>query len=313
MKKYIKLFGNILMAAAILFLFNRIRKMDISWSNLLGPSSIFIIALCSLLYAVMIMASFCPWMRLVGLMTQQEERIRAAAMDFARIFTKSNIMKYIPGNVFQYVGRNEIATVLSLPHIQVAGATVTEMVLMAFGAGFLSVILLGSYTFHYFYQRLGMLFYLFLTAGVILGIVLLLGLRGKVKKELESRQINYKSNALLSGICFCFVFYIMTFLYGGVLFIIVMKLCGNFILNFHSLRLLLGTYALSWVAGYITPGAPGGMGIREVIMTAVLGGSQFAADEVIVQASVLFRFVTVLGDLIAFVAAQVICSTQEGR
>ena len=287
--------------------------MDISWSSLFSPLPVFIIALCSLLYALLILVSCCPWMRLVGLMTHQEERIRASSKEFLRVFTKSNIMKYIPGNVFQYVGRNEIATVLDLSHIQVAGATVTEMILMALGAGILSVLLLGHYTISYFYRRFGALLYLFLAAGTILAGALFAVFRGRIKKELENRQIDLRMGALLSGISFCFAFYIMAFLYGGVLFIIIMKLCGGFSLNLHSLRLLMGTYSLSWVAGYITPGAPGGVGIREVIMTAVLGGNKFTTDEIIIQASILFRLVTVLGDLIAFVVAQGIYQIQKGR
>ena len=306
MKKYIRLLGNALMVLSIVFLALRVRNMSISWGGLLEAPHLIVILLCIVLYSLLILISFYPWMKLVGLMTGQQEMFRSSRKEFMRVFTKSNIMKYIPGNVFQYVGRNEIASVLSLPHIQVAAATVIEMVLMASGAGILSVLLLGSYTFHYFYNRLGSYLYLVAVACILAAALLWFLFRGKLKSLITDKLSGVRKKSFISGLAFCFFFYIIAFLYGGVLFIAVLKVCGAVALDLHSLKLLLGTYSLSWMAGYITPGAPGGMGIREVIMTAVLGGNQFIADDVIIQASILFRLVTVLGDLIAFLIAQLI-------
>ena len=278
--------------------------MNISWGGLLEAPRLIVIVLCIALYSLLILISFYPWMALVGLTTGQQEMFKNSKLEFLRVFTKSNIMKYIPGNVFQYVGRNEIASVLNLPHIQVAAATVIEMVLMASGAGILSVLLLGSYTFHYFYSRLGS--YLYLIAGlcILAAAVLWFLFRGRLKSLITNKLSGIRKKSFISGLTFCFIFYIIAFLYGGGLFIAVLKVCGTVTLDLHSLKLFLGTYSLSWMAGYITPGAPGGMGIREVIMTAVLGGNQFIADDVIIQASIIFRLVTVLGDLIAFLIAQ---------
>jgi hypothetical protein len=37
------------------------------------------------------------------------------------------------------------------------------------------------------------------------------------------------------------------------------------------LALLTGVFAFAWIAGYVTPGAPGGLGVREAILVAGLG------------------------------------------
>ena len=306
MKKYFRLLGNALMILSIIFLGFRVRNMDISWGGLLEANHLIAIVLCIALYSLLILISYYPWMTLVGLITGRRNTFGGSRTEFLRVFTKSNIMKYIPGNVFQYVGRNEIATVLGLPHIQVAAATVVEMVLMASGAGALSVLLLGSYTFRYFYSRLGAYLYLIAMICLLAAAVLWLLFRGRLNTFFTNNLPGVRKESFLPGIAFCFFFYIMAFFYGGALFIAVLKVCGTVKLNPQSLKLLMGTYSLSWMAGYITPGAPGGMGIREVIMTAVLGGNRFIADDVIIQASILFRLVTLLGDLIAFLIAQLI-------
>ena len=61
---------------------------------------------------------------------------------------------------------------------------------------------------------------------------------------------------------------------------------------------LVGVYALSWIVGFIIPGAPAGIGVREALMVTLLEpiyGSGVAAG-----LSLIFRFVSSLGDLLAF-------------
>ena len=43
------------------------------------------------------------------------------------IYTQSNILKYIPGNVFQYVGRNKLAFDMNISHVDVACATILDI------------------------------------------------------------------------------------------------------------------------------------------------------------------------------------------
>ena len=63
----------------------------------------------------------------------------------------------------------------------------------------------------------------------------------------------------------------------------------------------LGLYAVSWLAGFIVPGAPAGLGVREAIMLAVLGplyGSALA-----IGLSIAARLVSTSGDLLALLLA----------
>ncbi len=64
---------------------------------------------------------------------------------------------------------------------------------------------------------------------------------------------------------------------------------------------IIFAYVCAWVLGLITPGAPGGIGVREVVMVALLAG--YMPKEEVLLSSVLFRFVTVAGELLGFAFA----------
>jgi len=63
--------------------------------------------------------------------------------------------------------------------------------------------------------------------------------------------------------------------------------------------LLTGIFAIAWVAGFIMPGAPGGLGVREAILVAIL--SSFYDSQIVVGIAVSLRVVTILGDGVAFI------------
>ena len=59
-----------------------------------------------------------------------------------------------------------------------------------------------------------------------------------------------------------------------------------------------GAVALSWVAGFVAPGSPGGIGVREMVMLALLGDT-LAPDDLVITVA-LYRLVTFAGDAIMF-------------
>ena len=64
------------------------------------------------------------------------------------------------------------------------------------------------------------------------------------------------------------------------------------------LSLSVVVFAVAWVAGLITPGAPGGLGVRESIITLGLGG--VIGEPAALTAALMHRAVSVTGDAIAF-------------
>lgn len=55
---------------------------------------------------------------------------------------------------------------------------------------------------------------------------------------------------------------------------------------------------IAWVLGFIIPGAPGGIGVRETALTLLL--TPVTGRDMIVVLSVLHRLVTVAGDFTSY-------------
>lgn len=64
---------------------------------------------------------------------------------------------------------------------------------------------------------------------------------------------------------------------------------------------LCGAYVIAWFAGFVTPGAPAGVGVRELALLFLLKG--YVAEADLLLAVVIGRMVTVVGDLSYFCAA----------
>ena len=65
--------------------------------------------------------------------------------------------------------------------------------------------------------------------------------------------------------------------------------------------MVCGAYVIAWLAGLVTPGAPAGIGVREIVMYALLHTLISQSD--LLTAIVLARIVTVAGDLLFYLLA----------
>ena len=61
---------------------------------------------------------------------------------------------------------------------------------------------------------------------------------------------------------------------------------------------LTGAFVLAWLAGLLTPGAPAGVGVRELVLFFLL--KEMVSEVDLVLAIVLGRMVTVLGDVLFY-------------
>ena len=71
-----------------------------------------------------------------------------------------------------------------------------------------------------------------------------------------------------------------------------------FAANESQILLLTGAYAAAWVLGFIMPGAPGGLGVREAVLLAAF--DPIYGSGVAVGLTLSPRLVTTLGDAALF-------------
>jgi hypothetical protein len=210
-------------------------------------------------------------------------------------YLQTNIAKYLPGNVWHYYGRINAATQAGAS-LETATVTVLlEPLLMAASA--LLVALLASKTIvaHYGAMALGLQWLGF--TGVLVAIhprVLnpVIAYLGNLKQKTASSSENtasvklrrYPVLPLLGGLSFL--------LLRGAGFLATFWAIAPF--NWEQIPLLLSGFSLSWLVGFLVPGAPGGVGVFEATAIALLG-RDFPAG-LLLGSVALYRLVSVTSE-----------------
>ncbi len=96
----------------------------------------------------------------------------------------------------------------------------------------------------------------------------------------------------------CFALYCGSFVLAGAALEFLAQ--GLFGVGESRFALMTGVFALAWVAGYITPAAPAGLGVREAVLLAALGPVYGA--ETAVAIAVVLRACTLAADGLGFLA-----------
>jgi glycosyltransferase 2 family protein len=224
------------------------------------------------------------------------------------IYGRAQFAKYLPGNVGHHVGRVWLAKVECVPVKTCLQTMLVETSLfLLIGAG-----LAGLAIYAFAYELPG-------AWGVLSGPLLLAislttlvmpllipaaarllrstKLPGRLAEVFELWPTPVKALQVMGLMLGCF-------LLNGV---ILWSLASfAFAESDGDLLFYLGLYAVSWFAGFVVPGAPAGLGVREAIMLAVLGPLYGSA--VAIGLSVAARLVATLGDLLAFLLAAYIHS-----
>jgi len=214
------------------------------------------------------------------------------------VYNIANLYKYIPGGVMYVVGRNRLAVETEgLSHGKVAFATVLEGLIVAVGALLVALVLSFEHSFSYIRQAALSPLIIALVIGVPTLIALLVyffwdRLRHKFKEFFADVDI-IKPGVIVKrlGVALVLMFF------WGASFVAVITLLGQPMTLSLALT-IVGLYLLSWLAGFLAPGAPSGFGIREAMLLMLMPG--VVNDSVLLSAMLIHRFVTVLGDVIAY-------------
>ncbi|MCL2427559.1 MAG: hypothetical protein FWD05_14645, partial [Oscillospiraceae bacterium] len=85
--------------------------------------------------------------------------------------------------------------------------------------------------------------------------------------------------------------------FWGVSFLATMTILGQpFSLNLGVT--IIGIFIMSWLIGFLTPGAPSGLGIREIVLLMFLSGIVY--EDILLSAIIIHRLLQVCGDIVAY-------------
>ena len=187
--------------------------------------------------------------------------------------------KYIPGNIFHLAGRQATGMARGIDGWSLARASFYELLLICLTGFFCSALMLTRF---------------FPGASLMTATAFFVSSAGclsvAIGKFLGQRVLYAFLEQLAFLVCSAAIFVAL-----------IVFVSGNSSLDPTQASEIGGAFILAWTIGLLTPGAPAGAGVREVVLLASLGG--IVGDGDLLLAVVLSRFVTVAGDIVFFLLA----------
>ncbi len=227
------------------------------------------------------------------------------------IFTQSNIAKYFPGNVLQYVSRNFLGKKLGWKHSDIGLSSLVEIVL---GIGIFAIVLVLMLWANFITIPRDLQWRLTSAKSAILiiagGIVCLIAVAMSFfwKKETFVQKAKlFISKDFVFLFAKVFALYCIVFVGSGLILAVILYSICTIDFALRDYVLIISVFTFSAFAGYIVPGAPGGIGVRESILVLMLSPAYGEANTL--MASIIHRLVSVGADLLAFALGWVVSIT----
>lgn len=300
MKKYLKIVGNILTVIAILYIVKTIYGMKINF-EIVSNRSALVVAL-AVGFVIMLVTLYLlayAWTRIISFFSKNRfDKNRGVC-----IYVKANLGKYMPGNVMHYVERNLFAAEAGLDQLEVAASSVIEIAELLVTALFMCVVLAFEDLEKILTEVQIKGTYIGIAAGAVLllGVAVFLVRRSKKAEKLRSmlkRCWNRKFFFVLFG---NMLIYMVVFFLLGTAMVVIATAPFDIAVSIENARTIISSYTLAWVSGFIVPGAPGGIGIREYVFTVLTRKTEF--ENIILVVALLHRFMNILGDIAGYLAA----------
>jgi len=214
------------------------------------------------------------------------------------VYTVSNLYKYIPGGVMYVIGRNRLAVETEeLSHPKVALSTVLEGIVIVIAAIVIVLVTVFDHAVEYFRQvewpaNTAVVLIVILALVVLTVFLLRRKIAYGLKTLFEHMQL-LRPLVLLKR--FGFGLLLMT-LWGGT-FLATLVVMGQELAPGLA-PTVIGLFLLAWLAGFLTPGAPSGLGVREIVMLMFMGG--ILNEGLLISAMFMHRIVAATGDVAAY-------------
>jgi hypothetical protein len=286
-----KILGILLAMVALIFIGNSIWSQKTSILLLVDfKVSLTIILAGALIYLIANILLSTAWAMLLSWFGETKLNLLISI----QIYGKSQILKYIPGNLLSLPGRHILSIQNGAEHGPVAGAAVFEI--MGLFAVASSISALGIIFTKWRGETRSLL-----TALVIMIISLISPIVLKkifsyeivLQKMPVFRTIKWGTYPRLLSIWFlyvCFFALTSTIMLGS---ITALGKLGN-----TPFYIVFFAFGISWLLGTITPGAPAGAGVRDGMIILILSGSLGEPTSILV--SLIMRITTILGDVIFY-------------
>lgn len=224
----------------------------------------------------------------------------------AAVYCSTQIAKYLPGNIGHYVGR----VALAKRRLGISTPSAILSLLQETALACLSALVVGLFCYFFFPERalygltraglctvfaLVVVTYFFLTIAAD-------ALRKNADLHSPILQKAIRTIPRLETSSRALPFYIAGYICIGIAASVVAA--GIMKIQPEDVVFITGAYSLAWIVGFLIPGAPGGLGVRESALVVLLAGA-YPKDAVLMLA-LLARLASVGADLLTFVAGMLL-------
>jgi hypothetical protein len=271
LKRWLNIFGGATGLSGIVFVFLRFKD----YANEINIGRFDIIELITLILLAVIygMANILlarAWWHLLIFF-----KVSSSFRWAIKIYGLSQLAKYVPGNIFHLAGRQSLGMAAGIPAMSLAKSVIWELILLSI-AGSLFIFLTIPLFIHTFSPNNALGLFL---SSIILGYIVM----------------NHTSYLQIGNVLFWQIGFLVV---SGSVFVCTILIVTPKIITISYLPHICGAFIIAWLLGLLMPGAPAGLGVRELVLYFLLGSQIAQAD--LLLAIVLSRTLTILGDLIFF-------------
>lgn len=280
--------GQLITLAALIFLaWTLYRQWDVISGWQPTAVQVALLVLFALIYGAALMLLAFNWATIVQTLIAQPLPRAPLLLSY----TRTQIAKYIPGNIVHFVGRHIYLNNMGVAHRPLATASMVEVASLPLAAA-VTICLAVSFTGTTDITSPDIValapVLLFVTLGIVVVVI------WRVPKAWRVATVI----VLIRGTGFM--------LCQGIIFATILAaLSGSFV------ALAIPAAILAWLVGFLTPGAPGGIAVREALLISLLAVP--AAGNDVLIAALLLRLVTTAGDFLLYLFGNLVLTRYDVR
>lgn len=305
MKHILKFLGKIVTLLAVAYIVYYIYSIDFDFQLVKDwPTFFFLVCGGAVISATFVFGMGKAWSNILKGLAKQPIDTRMAI----RVYAKANVGKYLPGNVMHYVERNLFAVNAGMGQVEIMLSSILEIAIIIFTTGMIVCIFMHGEAIEILSKYVSAM-WIFVGLLILIGLIFAVSIILKKKPQMRVFLVRLCSKdigviALKNVFFYSFQFFIM-----GVFLVAVLKIPLACEISIQMSGYIIVSYIMAWVIGFVVPGAPGGIGVREFVLITLLG--TYFLEEYIVFALVVHRIVTVFGDVLAYLVAVVFLQNGE--
>lgn len=285
LRRLARIAGRLVTVAAFVFIALAIRREWGAVADRHLPLRIWpAIAGIAVVYGSALMFNAEVWHRLISDFARTRLPRRVTLPSYAL----SQLAKYVPGNVFQYVGRHGLMSRAGVANAPLLRAMTWDIGFLLIGASLTALLAFTLFPIDIAFLSAALL----RDAAVVAGIAAVVAAAALSLSPWLARHVSAARPQVATAVT------------------VIPLLLGFFTVQASAFTLVgalvtgqlvpqLATVAvIAWVAGFLPLGTPAGLGTREAVILLLAGPLVGPADAIVVAA--LFRLTTTLGDCVCY-------------